>query len=96
MFAFRRFALTHIGRSEVLLIGTRCPTHGEFLLTISAATTRPVQLRFEGMPAAEELKRAIEDAVPFRLYLHDVHGSPAHRKHLTHYFAQQIRSELSV
>ena len=47
------------------------------------------------MPAAEELKRAIDDAVPFSLYLDDVHGSPAHRKHLTHYFAEQIRSELS-
>ena len=23
-FAFRRFTLTHLGRSEVLLIGTRC------------------------------------------------------------------------
>ena len=94
-FAFRRFTLTHLGRSEVLLIGTRCPEHGEFLLTITAATVRPVQLRFEGVPAAEELKRAIDDAVPFGLYLDDVHGSPAHRKHLTHYFAEQIRSELS-
>ena len=94
-FAFRRFTLTHLGRSEVLLIGTRCPEHGEFLLTITAATLRPIQLRFEGMPAAEELKRAIDDAVPFGLYLDDAHGSPAHRKHLTHYFAEQIRSELS-
>jgi CO/xanthine dehydrogenase FAD-binding subunit len=95
-FAFRRFTLTHLGRSEVLQIGTRCPKHGEFLLTITAATVRPVQLRFESMPAAEELKRAIDDAVPFGLYLDDVHGSPAHRKHLTHYFAQQIRSDLSA
>ena len=47
------------------------------------------------MPAAEELKRALEDAVPFSLYFDDVHGSPAHRKHLTHYFAEQIRSELA-
>jgi CO/xanthine dehydrogenase FAD-binding subunit len=93
-FAFRRFTLTHLGRSEALLIGTRCPVKGEFLLSITAATVRPVQLRFEGMPAAEELKRAI-DAVPFSLYLDDVHGSPAHRKHLTAYFAEQIRSELS-
>jgi CO/xanthine dehydrogenase FAD-binding subunit len=94
-FAFRRFTLTHLGRSEALLIGTRCPAHGEFLLTISAATLRPVQLRFEGMPAAAELKRAIDDAVPFSLYLDDPHGSPAHREHLTHYFAEQIRSELT-
>jgi hypothetical protein len=48
------------------------------------------------MPTVEELKRAIDDAVPFSLYLDDVHGSPAHRKHLTHYFAQQIRSDLSA
>jgi CO/xanthine dehydrogenase FAD-binding subunit len=94
-FAFRRFTLTHLGRSEALLIATRCPAHGEFLLTITAATLRPVQLRFEEMPAAAELKRAIDAAVPFRLYLDDVHGSPAHRKHVTHYFGEQIRWELS-
>jgi CO/xanthine dehydrogenase FAD-binding subunit len=93
-FAFRRFTLTHLGRSEVLVIGTRCREHGEFLLTITAATLRPMQLRFEGMPSGEALKRAIDDAVPFSQYLDDVHGSPAHRKHLTHYFAEQIRSEL--
>jgi CO/xanthine dehydrogenase FAD-binding subunit len=94
-FAFRRFTLTHLGRSEALLIGTRCPEHGEFLLTITAATVRPVQLRFDGMPPAGELKRAIDDAVPFSMYLDDVHGSPPHRKHLTHYFAEQILSELT-
>ncbi len=94
-FAFRRFTLTHLGRSEALLIGTRCPVHGEILLTLTAATVRPVQLRFEDVPAAEELKRAIDHAVPFGLYLDDAHGSPAHRKQLTHYFAEQIRSELS-
>jgi CO/xanthine dehydrogenase FAD-binding subunit len=94
-FAFRRFTLTHLGRSEVLLIGTKSPAHGEFLLTITAATLRPIQLHFEGIPEGRELKRAIDDAVPFNLYLDDTHGSPAHRKHLTYYFAEQIRSELS-
>src|SRR5262245_6657150 len=93
-FAFRRFTLTHLGRSEVLHIGTLCPSQGEFRLTLTAATLRPVQLHFDRLPTAEELKRAIDDAVPFSLYLDDVHGSPAHRKHLTHYFAQQIRMEL--
>jgi len=94
-FAFRRFTLTHLGRSEALLIGTRCPEHGEFLLTITAATLRPVQLTFVKMPCAQELKRAIGDAVPFSLYLDDAHGSPAHREHLTYYFAEQIRAELT-
>ena len=50
-FAFRRFTLTHLGRSEALVIGTRCPMHGEFLLTITAATVLPVQLRFISTPA---------------------------------------------
>jgi CO/xanthine dehydrogenase FAD-binding subunit len=95
-FAFRRFTLTHLGRSEVLVIGTRCSEHGEFLLTITAATVRPVQLHFDALPAAEELGLAIDDAVPFSLYLDDVHGTPAHRKHLTRYFADQIRAELSA
>lgn len=94
-FAFRRFTLTHLGRSEALIIGTRCPEHGEFLLTITAATVRPVQLRFDGMPAAAELKCAIHNAVSFDMYLDDVHGSPPHRRHLTYYFAEQVRAELT-
>src|SRR5262249_45448747 len=95
-FAFRRFTLTHLGRSEVLLIGTRCPEHGELVLTITAATLRPIQLRFDSVPAAAQLKHAIDDAVPFSMYLDDPHGSPAHRRHLTYYFAEQIRAELAT
>jgi CO/xanthine dehydrogenase FAD-binding subunit len=93
-YAFRRFSLTHLGRSEALLIGTLCPARGAFLLTITAATLRPIQLRFEGVPGSDELKRAIDDAAPIGMYLDDAHGTPAHRKHLTHYFGEQIRSEL--
>ena len=95
-FAFRRFTLTHLGRSEVLLIGTRCPEQGTFLLTITAATLRPVQLRFKSVPSSKEVKDAIDKAVPFDLYLDDTHGSPAHRRHLAYYFAEQIREELSA
>jgi len=93
--SFRRFALTHEGRSEVLLIGTRCRAHGEFLLTITAATVKPLQLSFDRLPGAEELKTALDAAAPFELYLDDVHGSPPHRRHLTYYFAEQIREELA-
>ena len=66
----------------MLLIGTRCPAHGEFVLTITAATLRPVQLRFERALRGAEMRDA---TTPRRsaLYLDDVHGSPAHRKHLT-------------
>jgi CO/xanthine dehydrogenase FAD-binding subunit len=95
-FAFRRFSLTNLGRSDVLLIGTKCREESTFLLTITAATLRPVQLQFQNIPPAEHLKQAIDDAVPFSLYLDDTHGSPPHRKHLTYYFAEQIRGELSA
>jgi hypothetical protein len=95
-YAFRRFTLTHLGRSEVLLIGTLCPEEGEFILTVTASTLRPVQLRFGDVPPAEMLKSALDDAVPFDLYLDDPHGSPSHRQHLTYYFAEQIRQNLSA
>ncbi|MEO6847174.1 MAG: FAD binding domain-containing protein [Chthoniobacterales bacterium] len=95
-YAFRRFTLTHFGRSEVLIIGTKCQEKGDFLLTITAATLRPMQFSFKSIPSAEDLKRTIDDAVPFSLYLDDTHGSPAHRKHLTYYFSEQIRAELSA
>ena len=94
-YAFRRFTLTHLGRSEVLLIGTKCPSTGEFLLTVTAATLRPIQMRFSEVPSADALKVAIDSSIPFEMYLADVHGSPPHRQHLTYYFAEQIREELS-
>jgi CO/xanthine dehydrogenase FAD-binding subunit len=94
-YAFRRFTLTHLGRSETLVIGTCCPESEEFLLTVTASTLRPVQLHFENVPSAETLESALDEAAPFDLYLDDVHGSPRHRQHLTYYFAEQIRQELS-
>ena len=81
-YAFRRFTLTHLGRSETLLIGTLCPESGEFLLTVTASTLRPVQLHFENVPSAETLENALDDAAPFDLYLDDAHGWPV-IEHLT-------------
>jgi hypothetical protein len=94
-YAFRRFTLTHLGRSEVLLIGTLCPGSAEFLLTVTASTLRPVQPRFENVRSAETLESALDEAAPFELYLDDAHGSLRHRQHLTYYFAEQIRQQLS-
>jgi len=93
-FAFRRASLTHLGRSAVLLIGTRSAATNAVLLTVSAATARPVQLRFDGLPSAPELRRALDAAIPDSLYFDDVHGSPAYRRHLTRYFAEQVRTEI--
>lgn len=93
-FAFRRSELTHIGRSAVLLIGTRMRPTGGLTLTVTAATLKPVQLCFEATPSAGDLREAIDAAIPDSLYLDDVHGSPAHRRHLTYHYAEGIRREL--
>jgi len=93
--AFRRAALTHLGRSAVLLIGTAAPKAADLLITVTAATVRPVQLRFERAPSAAELHRRLDAEISDGDYLDDVHGSPAYRRHLTHYYAEQIRAELA-
>jgi CO/xanthine dehydrogenase FAD-binding subunit len=95
-FAFRRASLTRFGRSAALLIGTRDDTAGDLLLTITAATPRPVQLYFKRAPSAEALRRTIGERIPNDGYFDDVHGTPAYKRHLTHHFAEQIRSELAA
>ena len=93
-FASHRSSLTHLGRSAVFLIGTRRPGADELLLTITAATPRPVQLGFDRAPSAAELSHALDKAIPADGYFDDVHGSPAYRRRLTYYYAEQIRAEL--
>ncbi len=90
--AFRRQSLTTLGRSAALLIGRR---DSEFTLTVTAATARPVVLRFSSVPTETELSQALEAAVPDDLYHRDVHGSPLWKRHLTRRFAEEIRQELA-
>lgn len=92
--AMRRLSLTALGRSAVLLIG-RVDPDGAFILTITAATVRPVQLRFDRTPSAPVLRRALDTAAPFTLYHDDVHGLPEWRQYLTEQFSEEIRSELA-
>jgi CO/xanthine dehydrogenase FAD-binding subunit len=95
-FAFRHASLTRLGRSAALLVGTRDETAGDLLLTITAATPRPVQLRFERAPTAEALQQAVDERIPINGYFDDVHGAPAYKRHLTYRFAEQIRAELAA
>lgn len=94
-FAFRRLSLTHLGRSTVLLIGTQNTHKDDLLLTVTASTTRPVQLRFNRMPTADELRSCFDTTIPDALYFDDAHGTSAYRRHLTYYYAERIRSELA-
>jgi len=92
---FRRMSLTHLGRSSTLLVGTLCPREGVFMLTVTASTVRPLRLTFPQLPNADELRARLGKEIPDSLYLDDVHGAPAYRKHLTFYFAEEIRRELA-
>ncbi|MFO1059346.1 MAG: FAD binding domain-containing protein [Dongiaceae bacterium] len=94
-FAFRRTALTQLGRSAALIVGTRPDrADGELLLTVTAATDRPVQLRFAAPPAADALQRALA-AIPAERWFADVHGSAPYKRHVALHFAEEIRAELA-
>ncbi|MFF1884049.1 FAD binding domain-containing protein [Pseudarthrobacter sp. NPDC058196] len=93
--AFRRLSLSNLGRSGVLLVG-RLDAGASLVLTVTAATKRPVQLRFDGLPDADRLAAALDDAVPSGLYHDDIHGLPAWRRDMTYRLAEEIRGELTV
>ncbi len=93
--AFRRMSMTHIGRSTALVIATLCPDSGEFVLTVTASTYRPIQMRFASLPTSTDLLSRIEAEIPEAMWFYDVHGSPEYRKHMTIYYAEQLRQELS-
>ena len=91
--AFRQVSLTPVGRSAALLIGS-IGGEGAMALTVTASTTRPVQLSFAAIPSTKELREALLHHIPDALYHDDVHGKPAWRKHMTLRLAEQIRAEL--
>jgi CO/xanthine dehydrogenase FAD-binding subunit len=94
-YAMRQMSLTRLGRSAALIVGTAGDKGDDFLLTITASTPRPVQLRFKKMPSAAELRRAIDERLADDGYFEDVHGSAPYKRHVTRYFAEQIRAELA-
>src|ERR1700676_2408493 len=91
--AFRQISLTPVGRSAALLIGS-IDGEGAVTLTVTASTTRPVQLSFARNPQAKELRQALLHHIPDTLYHDDLHGKPAWRKHMTLRLAEEIRAEL--
>jgi CO/xanthine dehydrogenase FAD-binding subunit len=93
--AMRQVSLTKFGRSAALIIATVGDNGADFLLTVSAATPRPVQLRFATCPSAEELRHALDARLPPEAFFDDVHGSAPYKRHVTRYLAEQVRTELA-
>ncbi|BAS16078.1 molybdopterin dehydrogenase FAD-binding [Arthrobacter sp. Hiyo8] len=79
----------------MLLIG-RLDADGGFVLTVTAATKRPVQLRFAAAeaPDAGRLAAAVGHSIPAELYHDDIHGLPEWRRDMTFRLAEEIRTEL--
>lgn len=84
-YAFRRIALTELGRSSALVIGRRDPD-GSIRVTVSAATTRPYAL-----PVAAD---GTVDTSGLRWYA-DAHGSRQWRAAMARRFAAEVVEELT-
>jgi hypothetical protein len=106
--AFRQLSLSDLGRSAAVVIGRRSPPHvwppdalssglrrpgPDVVITLTASTTRPVQLRFAGRPAPGDLLAAIDAARP--RWHDDVHGTPAWRAAITRELALEVLAELA-
>jgi len=94
--AFRQVSLSPVGRSAVLVIARRDAGSGHSVVTITAATPHPVQLRFAGPPAPDDAVAALDSAVPDRAYLDDVHGGAAWRAAMTRRGVASVVAELTA
>ncbi len=94
-FAIRHASLTKLGRSAALVTGTKAHEGGDMLITITASTPRPFQLRLPEDASPALLLEAIDKAVAQDGYFDDVNGTPAWKRHLTRHFAEAIRAELA-
>jgi CO/xanthine dehydrogenase FAD-binding subunit len=95
--AFRQVSLSAVGRSAVLVIARRSPggpdEADETVITVTAATPRPLQLRFAGHPVPEDALADLDGAVP--QYLDDVHGDARWRAAMTRRCVAGVVAELA-
>lgn len=94
--SFRRLSLTNLGRTSVMVIG-RLEADGQLTLSVSASTTRPVQLRFGTgeHPSGAELLRVLQERIADTDYHQDIHGRRPWRRAMTHRLALEVLTELS-
>ncbi|TFB69624.1 FAD-binding molybdopterin dehydrogenase [Cryobacterium glaciale] len=94
--AYRKIALSPLGRSGAVLAGRvdvdTDGVNGAFVLTVTAATLRPVQLRYPQLPTAEELAR---DIAAIDCWFTDAHGTADWRRAMGLLLGEEIRAELA-
>ena len=89
--AFRRIALSPLGRTGTLVIGRR-DASGQTVITVTGGTTRPQQLRFPAPPTAAEVTAAVDG---IDTWFTDAHGAADWRHAMSERFALEILEELS-
>jgi CO/xanthine dehydrogenase FAD-binding subunit len=94
--AFRQVSLSPVGRSAALVIARRACAPGETVVTITAATPRPVQLRFASPPAPDDAVAALDAAVPDHGYLDDAGGHAPWRAAMTRLSVAAVAAELAT
>lgn len=88
--AYRKIALSPLGRSGAVIIG-RLDRDGSFTLTVSGATLHPEQLRYESLPAAAVLSSDVE---AIETWFTDPHGAADWRRAVSALLAIEILEEL--
>ena len=89
--AYRKIALSPLGRSGAVLAG-RLHADGLFVLTVTAATLHPVQLRYAELPTADVLAG---DIAAIDCWFADAHGAADWRCAMGLLLGEEIRAELA-
>lgn len=89
--AFRRIALSPLGRTGTLVTG-RTDATGAAVLSVTGGTTRPHRLAFDAPPTAAQVAASVDSIDDWYL---DAHGSPDWRRAMSLAFAEEIRAELA-
>ncbi|MEH3075521.1 MAG: FAD binding domain-containing protein [Quadrisphaera sp.] len=101
--AFRRATLTPLGRSASLVVG-RLDASGQSVVTVTAATQAPLQLRWPSPSSLAEaggadgavtaVDAAVDGSEPRRTWHDDVHGHPAWRRAMALAQVREVVQEL--
>ena len=88
---FRKIALSRLGRSGAVLTG-RAESDGSCVFVITAATLRPVALRYRSLPGTSVLLRDVENVEG---YYTDPLGSADWRRQVSGVLLEEIRREFA-